>query len=36
MCIRDSLYYLQNWGLVFDLRIILRTVFCVFKGKNAY
>ena len=39
-CIRTrllyDLYYLQNWGLIFDLRIILRTVFCVFKGKNAY
>jgi len=39
-CIRTrllyDLYYLQNWGLVFDMKIILRTVFCVFKGKNAY
>jgi len=39
-CIRTrllyDLYYLQNWGLIFDLRIILRTIFCVFKGKNAY
>ncbi len=39
-CIRTrlmyDLYYLQNWGLVFDLRIILSTVFCVLKGKNAY
>jgi lipopolysaccharide/colanic/teichoic acid biosynthesis glycosyltransferase len=39
-CIRTrllyDLYYLQNWGLIFDLRIILKTVFCVFKGKNAY
>jgi exopolysaccharide biosynthesis polyprenyl glycosylphosphotransferase len=39
-CIRTrllyDLYYLQNWGLIFDLRIILRTVFCVFKCKNAY
>ncbi len=39
-CIRTrllyDLYYLQNWGLVFDLKIILKTVFCVFKCKNAY
>jgi exopolysaccharide biosynthesis polyprenyl glycosylphosphotransferase len=39
-CIRTrllyDLYYLQNWGLIFDLKIILTTVFCVFKCKNAY
>jgi len=39
-CIRTrllyDLYYLQNWGLIFDLKIILRTIFCVFKCKNAY
>jgi exopolysaccharide biosynthesis polyprenyl glycosylphosphotransferase len=39
-CIRTrllyDLYYLQNWGLAFDLRIILSTIFCVFKSKNAY
>ena len=31
-----DLYYLQNWGLIFDLKIILKTIFCVFKGTNAY
>jgi len=39
-CIRTrllyDLYYLQNWGLVFDLKIVFGTVLCVFKGKNAY
>jgi exopolysaccharide biosynthesis polyprenyl glycosylphosphotransferase len=39
-CIRTrllyDLYYLQNWGLIFDLRIILSTIFCVFRGKNAF
>jgi exopolysaccharide biosynthesis polyprenyl glycosylphosphotransferase len=39
-CIRTrllyDLYYLQNWGLIFDTKIILRTLLCVFKGKNAY
>ena len=39
-CIRTrllyDLYYLQNWGLIFDLKIVLSTVFCVFKGTNAY
>jgi len=38
-CIRTrvmyDLYYLQNWGLVFDLKIIVRTVFCVIYGRNA-
>lgn len=39
-CIRTrlmyDLYYLQNWGLIFDLRIILRTALCIFSAKNAY
>jgi len=39
-CIRTrlmyDLYYLQNWGLIFDLRIILRTVLCIFEQRNAY
>jgi exopolysaccharide biosynthesis polyprenyl glycosylphosphotransferase len=38
-CIRTrvmyDLYYLQNWGLIFDLKIILRTVICVICGRNA-
>jgi exopolysaccharide biosynthesis polyprenyl glycosylphosphotransferase len=37
-CIRTrlmyDLYYLQNWGLIFDLKIVLRTVLCVFCGQN--
>jgi exopolysaccharide biosynthesis polyprenyl glycosylphosphotransferase len=39
-CIRTrlmyDLYYLQNWGLIFDLKIVLRTVLCVFTGRNAH
>ncbi len=39
-CIRTrlmyDLYYLQNWGLVFDLKIILRTALCVLRPRNAY
>jgi exopolysaccharide biosynthesis polyprenyl glycosylphosphotransferase len=39
-CIRTrlmyDLYYLQNWGLIFDLKIILRTVLCIFRDTNAY
>jgi lipopolysaccharide/colanic/teichoic acid biosynthesis glycosyltransferase len=38
-CIRTrlmyDLYYLQNWGLIFDLKIVLRTVLCVFRGRDA-
>lgn len=37
-CIRirlmHDLYYLQNWGLIFDLRIVLRTVLCVLRGRD--
>ena len=31
-----DLYYLQNWSLVFDLRIIVMTVFAGLVNKNAY
>jgi Undecaprenyl-phosphate glucose phosphotransferase len=31
-----DLYYLQNWSLGFDLRIILQTIFAVVVNKNAY
>ncbi len=31
-----DLYYIQNWTFVFDLRIILLTIFSVAIGKNAY
>lgn len=31
-----DLYYLQNWSLAFDLRIILMTVFAGLVNKNAY
>jgi exopolysaccharide biosynthesis polyprenyl glycosylphosphotransferase len=38
-CIRTrvlyDLYYLQNWGLIFDLKIILHTFSCVMCGRNA-
>ena len=39
-CIRTrlmyDLYYLQNWGLIFDLKIILRSVLCICRNENAY
>lgn len=31
-----DLYYLQNWTLSFDLRIIVLTVVSVLIGRNAY
>jgi putative colanic acid biosynthesis UDP-glucose lipid carrier transferase len=34
--IEYDLYYIQNWSIIFDLRIIFMTVFKGFIGKNAY
>ncbi len=34
--IECDLYYIQNWSLLFDLRIIFMTVFKGFINKNAY
>ncbi|HLQ62969.1 MAG TPA: undecaprenyl-phosphate glucose phosphotransferase, partial [Candidatus Acidoferrales bacterium] len=31
-----DLYYIENWSLAFDLKIILITLFRVFTSKNAY
>jgi exopolysaccharide biosynthesis polyprenyl glycosylphosphotransferase len=31
-----DLYYVENWSLLFDLKIIARTVFTMLRGKNAY
>ncbi|MDH4120890.1 MAG: undecaprenyl-phosphate glucose phosphotransferase [Deltaproteobacteria bacterium] len=31
-----DLYYVENWSLLFDLKIILLTLFHGFHGKNAY
>ncbi|OGT05333.1 MAG: undecaprenyl-phosphate glucose phosphotransferase [Gallionellales bacterium RIFCSPLOWO2_12_FULL_59_22] len=36
MRIRHDLYYINNWSLWFDLRIIFMTVFMMITGKNAY
>jgi lipopolysaccharide/colanic/teichoic acid biosynthesis glycosyltransferase len=33
---RYDIYYIENWSLVFDLKIILTTIHAVFFGKNAY
>jgi lipopolysaccharide/colanic/teichoic acid biosynthesis glycosyltransferase len=34
--IEYDLYYLQNWSLTFDLRIIIMTIFSGLISKNAY
>lgn len=34
--VEHDIYYLQNWSLWFDLKIIFLTVFKGFVGKNAY
>jgi exopolysaccharide biosynthesis polyprenyl glycosylphosphotransferase len=34
--VEHDLYYLQNWSFVFDLRIILMTIFAGLINKNAY
>jgi len=31
-----DIYYVENWSLVFDLKIILKTVHAVIFGKDAY
>ena len=31
-----DLYYIENWSLLFDIRIILRTLFVGFSHPNAY
>lgn len=36
MRIKHDLYYINNWSLWFDLRIIFMTVFMVIAGRNAH
>jgi len=36
MRVKHDLYYINNWSLWFDLRIIFMTVFMMITGKNAY
>jgi Undecaprenyl-phosphate glucose phosphotransferase len=31
-----DLYYIENWSLFLDIKIVLMTVFAVLRGKNAY
>lgn len=34
--VKADLYYIENWSLMFDLKIIFLTIFKGFTGKNAY
>ena len=31
-----DLYYIENWSVLFDLYIVLRTPFALLKSENAY
>lgn len=34
--VEHDLYYIENWTMFFDLRILFKTIFCVFSDKNAF
>jgi Undecaprenyl-phosphate glucose phosphotransferase len=34
--VEHDLYYIENWSVLFDLYIVLRTPFALFKTENAY
>jgi Undecaprenyl-phosphate glucose phosphotransferase len=34
--IEHDLYYIENWSLLFDIYIVLRTPFALFRAENAY
>ncbi|MFQ6001541.1 MAG: UDP-glucose--undecaprenyl-phosphate glucose-1-phosphate transferase, partial [Anaerolineae bacterium] len=31
-----DLYYIENWSILFDIKIILRTFLSIFTDRNAY
>jgi lipopolysaccharide/colanic/teichoic acid biosynthesis glycosyltransferase len=31
-----DLFYVENWSILMDLKIIVRTIFCGFTGKSVY
>jgi exopolysaccharide biosynthesis polyprenyl glycosylphosphotransferase len=33
---RADIYYVENWSVLLDLKIIVRTIVAMFRGKNAY
>ena len=36
LCTADDLYYIQNYSLMLDIRILMRTVAVVLSGEGAY
>lgn len=34
--VRYDLYYIENWSIGLDVKIILQTIYVLFKGENAY
>jgi len=34
--LEHDLYYIDNWSLLFDASIMLRTIFAVMRGENSY
>jgi exopolysaccharide biosynthesis polyprenyl glycosylphosphotransferase len=36
LCTADDLYYIQNYSLLLDVQILIRTVFVVLSGQGAY
>jgi lipopolysaccharide/colanic/teichoic acid biosynthesis glycosyltransferase len=34
--VEHDLYYIENWSLLLDFEIMLRTAFAVFSSKGAY
>lgn len=36
LCTADDLYYIQNYSLLLDIKILLRTIFVVLSGQGAY
>ena len=31
-----DLFYVENWSLAFDVKILLKTIGAIFRDKNAY
>ena len=34
--VEHDLYYIENWSILFDLRILALTPLSIFKGTNAF
>ena len=34
--VEHDLYYIENWSILFDLYIVLRTPFALLRGEGAY